>query len=79
MLGPEEPDWQEINDEKRQFGEIVERILGSAIDADYLRDDISAGDFVLITRGAMANMTRGRDWRRHVELVLEGIRAAASR
>lgn len=79
VLGAEEPDWQEINAEKEQFGVIVERILGRAIDAGYLRDDITSTDFVLLTRGAMANMTRGRNWRRHVELLLEGIRAAPSR
>jgi hypothetical protein len=33
-------------------------------------------DFVLVTRGAMANMTGTGDWRRHLTLQLEGIRTA---
>ena len=74
VLGPEEPDWNEINAEKQAFAEIVERIILRAIDARRLRPDFSGDDFVLITRGAMANMTGGRDWRRHVDLVLDGIR-----
>jgi hypothetical protein len=36
--------------------------------------DFRGDDFVLITRGAMANMTGAGDWRRHVTLLLEGIR-----
>ncbi|MCO5987986.1 hypothetical protein NE235_17940 [Actinoallomurus spadix] len=39
-----------------------------------LRTDFRAEDFVLITRGAMANMTGAAGWRRHLTLVLEGIR-----
>ncbi|MFJ9832840.1 hypothetical protein ACIRU2_15830 [Streptomyces sp. NPDC101169] len=43
-----------------------------AVDAGRLREDFRAHDFVLITRGAMANMTGAGDWRRHVMLLLEG-------
>ncbi|MFF0342862.1 TetR/AcrR family transcriptional regulator [Kribbella sp. NPDC004875] len=75
LLGPQEPDWHEINAEKQQFAEIVERIIRRAADAGHLRHDVTGNDFVLLTRGAMANMTGERDWRRHVALLLDGIRA----
>jgi AcrR family transcriptional regulator len=77
LLGPQEPSWDEIDAEKTAFAAIVERIVQRAIDADHLRGDFSASDFILITRGAMANMTGSGDWRRHLTLQLEGIRTAA--
>ncbi|ATL88049.1 TetR family transcriptional regulator [Streptomyces malaysiensis subsp. malaysiensis] len=74
LLGPEEPSWNDIAAEKTDFSVITERIVRRAIDAGHLREDFRADDFVLITRGAMANMTDARNWRRHVTLLLEGIR-----
>ncbi|MFE2023743.1 TetR/AcrR family transcriptional regulator [Streptomyces hygroscopicus] len=76
LLGPQEPSWGEIDAEKTAFAAIVERVVRRAIDAGHLRTDFQASDFVLITRGAMANMTGREDWRRHLTLQLEGIRAA---
>lgn len=75
LLGPQEPDWEEIDAEKNAFAAIVERIVRRAVDAGCLRADFRAGDFILITRGAMANMTGAGDWRRHLTLQLEGVRA----
>ena len=74
LLGPEEPSWNDIAAEKAAFSTITERIVQRAVDAGRLREDFRAEDFVLITRGAMANMTGPGDWRRHVTLLLEGIR-----
>jgi AcrR family transcriptional regulator len=76
LLGPQEPDWDGIHAEKTAFAAIVERIVQRAVDAGRLRADFSASDFILITRGAMANMTGSGDWRRHLTLQLEGIRTA---
>jgi AcrR family transcriptional regulator len=74
LLGPQEPSWDDIAAEKTDFSTITERIVQRAIDAGRLREDFRGDDFVLITRGAMANMTGAGDWRRHVTLLLEGIR-----
>ncbi|WP_285593602.1 hypothetical protein [Actinomycetospora sp. NBRC 106378] len=38
-----------------------------------MRADFRAEDFVLVTRGALANMGGG-DWRRHLTLLLDGVR-----
>lgn len=58
----------------QDFSAITERIVRRAVDIGRLRADFRAGDFVLITRGVMANMTGAGDWRRHITLLLEGIR-----
>lgn len=75
LLGPQEPDWEDIDAEKTAFSEVVERIVQRAVEAGCLRADFRAYDFILITRGAMANMTGTGDWRRHLTLQLEGIRS----
>jgi AcrR family transcriptional regulator len=78
LLGPQEPSWDEIDAEKTEFAAIVERIVRRAVDAGSLRADFSASDFVLITRGVMANMAGAGDWRRHLALHIEGIRVAGT-
>ncbi|MFR0355182.1 TetR/AcrR family transcriptional regulator [Streptomyces sediminimaris] len=78
LLGPQEPRWNDIAAEKTDFSAITERIMRRAVDSGHLREDFQARDFVLITRGAMANMTGTTDWRRHVTLLLEGIRRDAA-
>jgi hypothetical protein len=76
ILSPDEPSWGEIDAEKNAFGAIIERIVRRNVDAGLLRADFSAGGFILITRGAMANMSGGDDWGQHVTLQLEGIRGS---
>ena len=76
ILGPEEAAWGDIVAEKTAFAAIVERVVQRAVDAGLLRADFRPDDFVLITRGAMANMSGSADWRRHLTLQLEGIRVA---
>ncbi|MFG1907209.1 TetR/AcrR family transcriptional regulator [Kribbella sp. NPDC048928] len=74
LLGPEKPDWNEIAAEKAEFSAVTEQIVRRAVEAGHLREDFSSDDFILITRGAMATMTGAGDWRRYVQLTLEGIR-----
>ncbi|GLY92503.1 TetR/AcrR family transcriptional regulator [Actinoallomurus iriomotensis] len=78
LLGPQEPSWDDIDAEKTAFAAIAESIVRRAVDAGRLRPDFRASDFILITRGAMANMTGTGDWRRHLTLQLEGIRTAGN-
>ena len=75
ILGPEKTAWDQIAEQKAEFAEIAQRIIRRAVNAGHLRGDLSFNDFVLITRGAMANMNPGDDgWRRHLALMLEAIR-----
>lgn len=79
LLGPDEPRWEAIGAQKAAFRAVVGRIVARAVDAGLLRPDFGADDFVLITRGAMANMPGEKEWRRHVALQLEGVRRPATR
>jgi hypothetical protein len=75
ILGPEKTDWAQIAEQKAEFANIAQRILERAVEAGHVRSDLSFNDFVLITRGAMANMNPDDDdWQRHVALMLEGVR-----
>jgi AcrR family transcriptional regulator len=65
--------------QKVEFRAIVARIIDRAIAAGAVRADLTIADFPLITCGVMATMyyRPGGDeegWRRHLDLVLEGIR-----
>ena len=79
LLGPDRPDWAAIDAEKAAFATSVERIVRRAVDAGQLRADFGLPDFILITRGAMANMGGNGDWHRYLELQLEGIRGTGHR
>ncbi|MET9494380.1 helix-turn-helix domain-containing protein [Streptomyces sp. NPDC006552] len=78
VLGPQEPSWEAIEAEKSAFAAIIERIVRRAIDAGHLRADFQPSDFVLLTRGAMANMSGDQDWRRYLTLQLEGVQTGAA-
>ena len=80
ILAPEPTAWAEIAEQKAEFSAIARRILGRAVAAGALRGDVAFDDFVLVTRGAMANMNpRDDDWRRYLELLLTGLLAEPSR
>lgn len=75
ILGPEQTRWDELAEQKAEFAAIAQRVIARAVDAGHVRGDLTLTDFVQVTRGAMANMhPSDDDWRRHVTLVVEGIR-----
>lgn len=74
ILSPEEPAWSAIRAEKAAFFAVAERIVERAVAAGRLRPDFRADDFVLISRGTMANMSGDGGWRRHLQLQLDGVR-----
>jgi AcrR family transcriptional regulator len=76
MLGQEQFDWADLAEQKEAFVSTAEPIIVSAVKAGYLRPDFGMKDFILITRGVMTNMTPENDWRRHLELSLDGVRPA---
>jgi AcrR family transcriptional regulator len=77
MLGQEQFDWADLAEQKEAFVSTAEPIIGRAVNAGYLRSDFRMKDFILITRGVMTNMTPNNDWRRHLELSLEGVRPSS--
>jgi hypothetical protein len=61
VLGPERPDWDALAQQKNAFGRIAGPIISRAAAGGHLRADFTITDFVLVTRGVMANMTPNGD------------------
>jgi AcrR family transcriptional regulator len=83
LMGSKDIDWPGVEQEKHEFAEIVGRIVGRAVAAGALRSDLTVADFHQLTCGIISSMyfTRGghSDWRRHLDLALNGIRTTESR
>jgi AcrR family transcriptional regulator len=77
MMGSNDLDWEGIEQEKATLTEVVARVIERAVDAGMVRDDLTVEDYPMIMCGITSTMyySPGRaDWRRHLELVLEGVR-----
>jgi AcrR family transcriptional regulator len=77
-LGPGQRD--SATAQKAEFRAIVSRIIDRAIAAGAVRADLTVADFPLIACGVMSTMYfrpggAEEDWRRHLDLLLDGIRA----
>ena len=68
VLGPDRPDWGGLAAEKGEWVAVAGPIIAAAVAAGTLPADFGVHDFILITRGVMANMSPGGDWRRHLQL-----------
>jgi AcrR family transcriptional regulator len=71
-------DWGDVAQKKDEFVEIVTRIINRAVASGQLRDDLTFADFTVLTHGGMSIMyfkpAGISDWRRHLELALNGTR-----
>jgi AcrR family transcriptional regulator len=80
MLNLNDFEWEGIEDDKSALNEIVERIISRAQDAGDVRADLRVDDYGLMMCGVVATMhyrsSRGDEWRRHLELVLSGLKPA---
>jgi AcrR family transcriptional regulator len=80
LLGSRDLEWEGIERQKAEFAAIVARIIDGAVTAGAVRGDLTIADFPLLTCGAMSTMYfkpgGNGDWRRQLELVLEGLRPA---
>lgn len=78
LMGSDEVDWTEVKQEKAEFSAIVARIIDRAASVGAVRSDFTITDFPVIAHGIVSTMyfaPAGNDnWRRHLELVLAGIR-----
>jgi AcrR family transcriptional regulator len=79
LLGSNDLDWDGLDRQKAGLTETVTRVINRAAAAGSVRGDLTFADFVVLTRGIMSTMYfnpgRHSDWRRHLELTLDGIRA----
>lgn len=83
LLGSNGLQWDGVEQQKAEFAEIVTRIIDRAVASGQIRSDFTFADFPILTCGIMSTMyfkpSRTSDWRRHLELVLNGIRSGGPR
>lgn len=83
LMGSGDVEWEGITQQKAEFAEIVSRIIERAVAAGAVRGDLTFADFPLLARGIMSTMyfksAGNSDWRRHLELTLDGIRGSCHR
>jgi AcrR family transcriptional regulator len=67
--------WQYAGEERRTLEDLGARIVQRAQDAGVLRRDFSIDDIPMLMCGVSSTMQGGHfDWRRHLDLVLDGLR-----
>jgi AcrR family transcriptional regulator len=79
LMGSDEPRWEDVLPQKAEFAEAVARIIDHAVASGRVRDDLTFADFTMLANGVIATMYfkpgGHADWRRHLQIVLDGIRA----
>jgi AcrR family transcriptional regulator len=81
MMGANQLDWEGIEQEKAALAQVVSRVIERAVAAGAVRPDLSIGDYPMMMCGITSTMyykPGSADWRRHLELMLEGVRAPAA-
>jgi AcrR family transcriptional regulator len=80
LMGSGDVEWEGIRQQKAEFAEIVSDIIDRAVAAGAVRRDLTYADFPLLARGVMSTMyfkaAGNSDWRRHLELTLDGVRGS---
>jgi AcrR family transcriptional regulator len=77
MMSADELEWEGIEEDKAAFDDAVARIIERARTAGVVRSDLTSDDFPMLLCGITSTMyfkTGAGDWRRHLELVLDGVR-----
>lgn len=77
MMSSDQLRWEGIEEEKAQFAEVATRIIERAVEADSVRSDLSYEDFPMLMCSITSTMyfsPGGVPWRRHMELMLAGLR-----
>jgi AcrR family transcriptional regulator len=70
--------WSDVESIQLELTAATQVLMDRAQAAGTMRSDISAGDISMIMCGLSATMSVGEwDWRRHLELALDGLRAPA--
>ncbi|WP_141575452.1 TetR/AcrR family transcriptional regulator [Actinomadura sp. WMMA1423] len=81
LMGSDGPQWEDVRPQKAEFAEAVGRIIDHAVSSGRVREDFTFADFAMLANGVIATMYFKpgglADWRRHLRIVLDGIRADA--
>jgi AcrR family transcriptional regulator len=77
LMGSSELEWGDVKEEKAQFRGVVTGVIDRAVAAGRVRGDFTMADFAALASGVIATMYfkpgGNADWRRHLDLVLEGV------
>ena len=80
MMGSNQLEWEGIEEQKAVLAAVLIRIIGRAAGAGVVRDDFTFEDFGMVMCGITSTMyykPGSADWRRHLEIILHGVRAPA--
>ncbi|MEA2298323.1 MAG: hypothetical protein QOF77_1259, partial [Solirubrobacteraceae bacterium] len=78
MLGAGERVWAQARPEEEELLGLTDELMGRAQRTGTMRADVSATDIPMLMCGLCATMTHtgpGFDWQRHLELILDSLRA----
>ena len=76
MMGSDQLKWEGIEEEKAALAEVVTRIIGRAADIGVIRADFTFADFGMLMCGITSTMyykAGSANWRRHLDIVLDGV------
>jgi AcrR family transcriptional regulator len=79
MMGSNELEWEGIEEQKAALAEVVTRVISRAVAAGAVRDDFTFDDFAMVMCGTTATMyfkPGSADWRRYLDLMLQGVRVS---
>jgi AcrR family transcriptional regulator len=80
MMGSNQLEWEGIEQEKAALEAVVTRVIDRATSAGVVRRDFVFDDFPMLMCGITSTMyykPGSANWRRHLQLILDGIRAPA--
>ena len=80
MMRSNELEWEGIEEQKNAFAETMNRIINRAKAAGVVRHDLTFDDFSMLLCGITSTMyfkPGAADWKRHLELILNGLRFVA--
>ena len=78
MMGSNQLEWEGIEEQKAVLAAVVTRIIRRAVSAGVVRDDFTFEDFGMMMCGITSTMyykPGSADWRRHLAIILHGVRA----
>jgi AcrR family transcriptional regulator len=76
MMGSNDLEWEGIEEQKAELAEAVTRIISRAVAAGVVREGFTFEDFGMVMCGVTATMyykPGSADWRRYLELILDGV------
>jgi AcrR family transcriptional regulator len=78
MMGAGVQVWEGTGAERRQLGEVMQQLVERAQKAGTMRSDVTAHEISMLMCGVCATMghtAKMFDWRRHLELAIDSLRA----